>query len=145
MTDAEFFYFAKDLLDWVPPDMMQIAEVDGKAVGMSLSLPDFNEALRPLNGRVFQWGMPLGLLKFRRNCKKIKASRLIAMGVLEPYRRRGIIELLVLGAFQSAVTHGHSGSECGWTLEDNEAINHAIRDAGGTPYKTYRIYDKAFV
>jgi GNAT superfamily N-acetyltransferase len=142
MTDAEFHYFAKDLLDWVPPDMMQIAEVDGKAVGMSLSLPDFNEALRPLNGRVFQWGMPLGLLKFRRNCKKIKASRLIAMGVLEPYRRRGIIELLVLGAFQSAVTHGHNGSECGWTLEDNEAINHAIRDAGGMPYKTYRIYDK---
>ncbi|HEX4128628.1 MAG TPA: GNAT family N-acetyltransferase [Pirellulales bacterium] len=142
MTDAEFAYFAKDLLDWVPPELLLIAEVDGKPVGLTMALPDFNEALRPLDGRIFRWGMPLGLLQFRRNCRRIRSARLIALGVLEAYRRRGLVQLLIAEVMQSGLRQGYTGAACGWTLEDNDAINRAIAMTGATRYKTYRIYEK---
>ncbi|HWA97031.1 MAG TPA: GNAT family N-acetyltransferase [Pirellulales bacterium] len=143
MTDAEFAYFAKDLLDWVPPELLLMAEVNHRPVGLSMTLPDFNEAMRPLNGRVFRWGMPIGLLQFKRNCRRIKSGRLIALGVLEQYRNRGIVQLLIAGAMETTRRLGYGGCTCGWTLEDNHAINRAIELAGGRHYKTYRIYQKA--
>ncbi|HEX3869150.1 MAG TPA: hypothetical protein VHV77_01810 [Pirellulales bacterium] len=143
MTDAEFFFLARDLRNWVPPDFVQIAEVDGQLAGMSMLLPDFNEAMRPLNGRVFRWGMPLGLLQFRRNIRKLTTCRLAALGVLSQFRCRGLVELMIFNAVEVALRYGIVGAECGWTLEDNDTINHFIRECGGKRYKTYRIYERA--
>ncbi len=145
MTDAEFLFMAKDLVEWVPPDLLQIAEIDGRPVGMSMLMPDFNEAMRPLDGRVFRWGIPIGLLQFRRNIRRVRHCRLMALGVLPPYRRRGVVELLVDGVMNTMLRHGLVAGECGWTLEDNESINHAIRATGGTRYKTYRVYERTLV
>jgi GNAT superfamily N-acetyltransferase len=144
MTDAEFADFAGHLLAILPPDFLLFAEVDGHPAGFCLTLPDFNEAIRPLNGRIFHFGLPLGLLRFRRNCRRIKNVRLIALGVLEEYRRRGVSELLILRARETGRDHlGITGAELGWTLEDNQLINNAIEASGGKRYKTYRIFEKS--
>ena len=144
MTDSEFTHFASGLLDFVPPEMLMIAEVKGEPVGFTLLLPDFNEALRTINGRLFKWGLPLGLLKFRRESRKIKTGRLLALGVLEKFRRRGITEMLILSSLEAAKNIGHfSHTELGWTLEDNTLINRTIEAVGAKVYKTYRIYSKS--
>lgn len=141
MSDEEFMFFARDLLKFVPPDLLLMAEIDGRVVGLSMTLPDFNQAFLPLNGRIFRYGLPLGYFRFKRELRKVDACRLIALGVLEPYRRRGVAELLILEALRVGTKlHNYSGAELGWTLEDNDLINHAIEKSGAERYKTYRIF-----
>ncbi len=143
MTDEEFFFFARDLVKWVPPDLLLMAEVRGQVVGLAMTLPDFNEAFRPLNGEIFRWGLPIGYFQLKRNMRRIKAGRLIALGVLNAFRRRGVAELLILGTLSNARNnHGYTGAELSWTLEDNDLINRAIRTCGAELYKTFRIYQR---
>ena len=143
MTDLEFEDFAKGLVDWMPPELVLLAEIDGEVAGLAMTLPDFNEALKPLDGRLFRWGLPLGLWEFKRNLKKVRTGRLIALGVLEPFRRRGATELLILNTLIYAKKYANiDRAELGWTLEDNTLINRAIEASGGHRYKTYRIYER---
>ena len=59
MTDEEFEHFAGELKLEVDEDVTLIAEYDGKPVGLSLVFKDFNQALKPVNGRP----LPLGIIK----------------------------------------------------------------------------------
>ncbi|OYV85996.1 MAG: hypothetical protein B7Z73_12520, partial [Planctomycetia bacterium 21-64-5] len=124
MTDAEFHDLAKHLKVIAVPDWLLLAEVDGEPVGFSMTLPDLNEAIRPLNGRLFNWGLPLGLLRLYLNRRRIKAARLMALGILEPFRRRGVADLLILRTLEYAKhLAGFTGAELSWTLEDNSALS----------------------
>jgi GNAT superfamily N-acetyltransferase len=144
MTDAEFRAYGKFLAELAIPELLLLAEVDGQPVGFSLTLPDFNEALVDLNGRLTRWGLPTGYFKFRRNLRQIRTARLVTFGILDQYRRRGIAELLILRTLDYGKNVlGYSGAELGWTLEDNDSINRPIATVGGQKYKTYRIYEKA--
>jgi GNAT superfamily N-acetyltransferase len=146
MTDAEFTHYGKSLKHIAVPEMLCLAESDGQPIAFCMTLPDFNEAMKPLNGRLTSWGLPLGLWKFMRGLKRIRSARLVAIGILEPYRNRGIAELLILKTldYGKNVLH-YSGAELGWTLEDNSPINHTISVVGGQRYKTFRLYEKALV
>jgi len=126
----------------VPPKLLQFAEVDGEVAGFSLTLPDFYEAIRPLNGRLCTWGFPVGLARFLRNRRHIQTVRLLALGVLDKFRRRGISELLILRAAEATIECGFKGAELGWTLEDNYLINNTIEAVGAQHYKTFRIFEK---
>ena len=86
MTDREFDHLAKDLKLIIAPELCLLAEVDGKPAGFSLALPDFNQVLIHLNGRLF----PLGLFKLLYFKRRITRVRIITMGVLPEYRRMGI-------------------------------------------------------
>ncbi len=143
MTLAEFEHLAKFLSHLAVPDLLLIAEVNGRAVAFSLTLPDFNEAARRLNGRLFSYGLPIGLVRFWRSLKQVKTARLLALGVIPEYRRQGIAELLILRTFDyGAQVMGYTGAELSWTLEDNVLINRTIEAVGGRRYKTYRIYER---
>ena len=144
MTDAEIQHLAKQLKTIAMPELLLLAEVHGEPVGMSLTLPDLNEVIRPLDGRIFRWGLPIGLVQLYWNRKRARTARLMALGILEQYRRRGVVELLILrtldyGKHQAKFT----GAELSWTLEDNDLINRTIEAVGGRRYKTYRIYERA--
>jgi len=140
MTDAEFQHLAHSLKLLAVPELLLLAEVDGKPVGFSMTLPDINEAIKPLDGRLF----PLGLFKLRRNCRRIKTARMLTFGVVEGYRRRGISELMIVRTLDYGKnTVGYTGAELGWTLEDNDLINRTIEAVGAVRYKTYRIYQKS--
>jgi GNAT superfamily N-acetyltransferase len=143
MTLAEFEYLAKFLLHLAIPDLLLLAEVKGRPVAFSMTLPDFNEAARSVNGRLFPYGLPIGLIKFWRNLKHVKTARLLALGVIPEFRRQGIAELLILRTFDYGIGHmGYTGAELSWTLEDNALINRTIEAVGGKRYKTYRIYER---
>ena len=143
LSDAEFRYLATRLRKIIQENQVLLAEIDGKPVGFSVTLPDINEAIRPLNGRLTSWGLPLGLVRLMRGMKKITTARMVILDVLAGYRRRGIAEALIL----RTLDHGknvlrYSGAELGWTQEDNVLINRTIESVGGQRYKTYRIYQK---
>jgi GNAT superfamily N-acetyltransferase len=142
MTEAEFQYMARELVRFAKPELMLFSEVEGRPVGFSLSLPDINEALRDIDGRLFHYGLPIGLWKLLRGLKRIKTCRLLALGVIEGYRRRGVAELLILRTFDQGRSLGYTGAELSWTLEDNALVNRTIEAVGGRKYKTYRIFDR---
>lgn len=144
MTDAEFNYLAKHLKMIAMPDLLLLAELEGRPIGFSMTLPDLNEALRPLDGRLFRWGMPLGLVRLGRGRRQIRTARLLVLGVIDGFRRRGIAEMLILRTLDYGKNQAHfTGAELSWTLEDNHLINRTIAAVGGKRYKTYRIYERA--
>lgn len=146
MTDAEYADMAHDIIAYGKHELLLIAEVDGQPVGFSMSMPDVNEALVPLDGRIFHWGLPLGYLKFRKALRTVSVARMLILGVLPEFRRRGIAEMLILKAFDAGMNQlGYRGAELSWTLEDNELINRTIASVGGKRYKTYRIYQQAIL
>jgi GNAT superfamily N-acetyltransferase len=120
-----------------------IAEADGKAVGFSVTLPDLNEAIRPLKGRLTTLGLPIGLVRLAWRARRIKTARMLVLVVLEGYRRRGVSELLILRTLDYGKNVlKYTGAELSWTLEDNDLINRAIEAVGARRYKTYRIYQR---
>ncbi|HOW89479.1 MAG TPA: hypothetical protein PL037_04285 [Elusimicrobiales bacterium] len=139
MTDGELDELARGLKPLLKPEYLYFARVDGKAAGFVLLLPDFNTALKHVNGAL----TPLNLLPFLyRMFSPIRRGRLLALGVKKEFRNRGIELLLIKQAFASAARMGWEYADLSWTLEDNEAINNAITAVGGKVYKRFRIYEK---
>jgi GNAT superfamily N-acetyltransferase len=142
MTDDEFNYQVKKLKDIVWPDFVVFAEVEGKAIGFNLVVPDVNQALIKMDGELFSWHDPFALVKFL-TCK-FDDTREMAMGVLPEYRKKGLEAVLYLEALKTGNKRKIKGGELSWTLEDNEGINNGIAAMGGKIIKKYRIYEKKF-
>ena len=140
VTDKEFDHIAKDMKTLAVADLVLIAEVKGEPVAFSMTLPDLNQALAKVGGRLTTFGIPIGLAKFLWHMRKINRARLITLGVKEPYRKRGIDAILYLDTLRAARKLGYVGGEISWTLEDNLLVNRSIEMMGGKRYKTYRIY-----
>jgi len=143
LTEAEFRFFANRLAQLAIADQVLLAEIDGRTVGFSITLPDINEAVRPLNGRLTKWGLPLGLARFAFRKRHITTARMIVLDVLKQYRRRGVAEMLILCTLDYGKNVlGYTGAELGWTIEDNYLVNRTIEAVGARRYKTYRVYQK---
>ena len=122
---------------------MLLAEADGQTVGFSITLPDMNEAIRPLRGRLTTFGIPIGLVRLLWRMRRVKSARMLVLVVREEYRRRGVSELLILNTLEFGKNIlGYTSAELGWTLEDNYLINRTVERVGAKRYKTYRIYEK---
>ena len=140
MTEAEFNYQVKKLKDIVWPDFVVFAEVDGKAIGFNLVVPDVNQALIKMNGELFSLSDPFAVVKFLTT--KFNDTREMAMGVLPEYRKKGLEAILYLDALKTGKKRHVKGGELSWTLEDNIGINSGIEAMGGKIIKKYRIYEK---
>lgn len=137
MTREEFDHLAKHLKSVVVPDLALLAEVDGKPVAFSLTLPDLNQALIHASGRL----LPTGLLKILYHEKKIDMVRVIIMGVVPEYRNLGIDAMLYLDTWKNATARGYNRGEMSWILENNTPMNRAMQMLGGEVYKIYRMYE----
>jgi GNAT superfamily N-acetyltransferase len=138
MTDNEFTHMAKDLKSVVDPDLALIAEINGEPVGFSLALPDINQALIKINGRLF----PFGIVKLLWYMRKVDTFRVITLGVKEPYRKIGIEGLFYFETFRRGLDKGYQMAEMSWVLEDNVLMSRGIESIGAKLYKRYRIYEK---
>ena len=138
LTEEEFLYTAKQLRKIVIPDLALVAEREGKIVGFNLCIPDINQALKKINGRLF----PFGIFKFLYYSRKIRTVRGLTLGIKKEYR-------YILGPlFYSKIGEisrekGYFNWEIGWVLEDNNIVNNAImRKLNPKLYKKYRIFAK---
>jgi GNAT superfamily N-acetyltransferase len=138
MTEEEKVFMAKKLKPLITPELMIMAEVNGKPAAFFVALPDYNQVLGKINGKLG----PLALLKFLWYSRKIRDIRVMAMGVTEEYRKKGIEGLLYLEAFKAAVKKGYQRAEMSWILEDNLLVQRGCELMGGNLYKKYRIYEK---
>lgn len=138
MTGSEITHMAKQLKPVVEPKLCAFAEVDGEAVGFVLGLPDFNVALKHVNGRLF----PFGVAKLLWHKRKIAHCRTITLGLKPGFRGRGLDALLIAHLFMEARKVGIWKGECSWILEDNLDMRHGLERSGAFVDKTYRLYEK---
>ena len=141
-TEAEIEFMTEELKPLIVPEFAWIAEIGSEPVGFTLCLPDINVVLRDLNGQLTRFGLPIGLIKLLLYKKRVQKGRLIALGVVEKYRRAGIAEMLVLRVMEETMVKRGITGELSMTLEDNFMINRFLEAIGADRYKTYRIYRK---
>ena len=142
-TEEEFLEEAKELQQLVDPDVFPIAEYNGEMVGFFMGLPDYNIALKHVNGRL-NW---LGILKFLWYRRQIDQGRVIAICSLPEYRRKMVPLALIYLGMKGGTLKGkpYKRAELSWVWEDNFPSRKLIEASGAERYKTYRIYEKSLV
>ncbi|MFB6284968.1 MAG: N-acetyltransferase [Candidatus Bipolaricaulia bacterium] len=139
LTEREFRDMAHDLKQVVDPDLGVVIERGDEPVAFGLALPDFNQALQPINGRLF----PFGLFKLLWHKRKIDRMRLMTLGIKAQHRGRGVDALLYLRMIRSIMASSYERCECSWVLEDNRKMQQTMERAKADIYKRYRIYERA--
>jgi hypothetical protein len=147
LTRREINKMASDFRLLLLPEITCIVSIGGEPAGVAVALPNLNELVRDLGGKLF----PLGFPKFlwRLKVERPRSGRLIFLGIRKKWRH--VRKYAGLSAFMYAQMNeggrklGMREGELGWTLEDNGRVNAGIQMMGGTLYKRYRLYEKPLV
>ncbi len=143
-TEAEFREMGHGLARIIDDGFVQVAELEGEPAGMIVLLPNLNEIIRDLNGRL----LPLGWLKLLWRLKRAypKSARVALMGVRKRYQNsfQGVVItfMLIDGLIEPAMNRDMVDVEMSWILERNERMWRIIESLGGERYKRYRLYQK---
>lgn len=144
-TRAEAKKMASDFRLLLMPEMTCIVSIDGEPAAMALALPNLNELVRGLDGKLLPLGLPK--LLWRLKVEGPKSARLIMLGVRKKYRlsrKYAALTLFMYAEMNDGAREVHvREGELSWTLEDNGRINAGIAMMGAKHYKTYRVYEKA--
>ena len=136
ITDAEVAFQAENLKPVLDENWAMIAELDGEVVGAALTLPDVDQALARMGGRL----LPFGWWHFLRRRRYIDRLRVFALGVRNEYQHLGVAAALYERHIETAAGRGPRGGHMGWILETNEPMNRAMEGMGGRVVQKYRIY-----
>ncbi|MFZ2097677.1 MAG: hypothetical protein WAV05_13675, partial [Anaerolineales bacterium] len=134
MTKADFNRLAGKMKMFIDPDLALFAEAEGKPIGFCVAIPDVNQVLIHLNGRLF----PLNWLRVKPLIRKINVASFKLMGLLEEYRHRGIDAILYLEVVKAIFNKGYTWLDGSITSEYNPAINLLANRLGAQRYKHYR-------
>ena len=144
-TQEEMTALGNNLKMLVTGDYIAIAEYKGEPAAMAVSLPNINDWIKGLNGRL----LPFGWAKLGWNLlgRPPRSVRMPLMGLRKAYHGTalgGILGMATLARVRSYhVSRGTTTGELSWILEDNTRMRRMIETFGGRPYKTYRIYERA--
>jgi hypothetical protein len=143
-TREEFQAIGKELLMLLPSDFIQIAEIDGEAAAFVALLPNINEAIADLDGRL----LPFGWVKLIRRLKVDfpKTARVALMGVRQKYQNTrfgpALAFMVIKESTDAGIARGIERCEMSWVLDHNRAMRNIIEGIGGEITKRYRMYEK---
>jgi hypothetical protein len=144
-SQAELKKLAEDLKLILIPDLTYITDVDGEAAAVAIALPNVNEMIGDLRGKLLPLGLPR--LLWRLKVKGPKTARLILLGIRKKYRHvrkyAGLSAYLYTKMNQAGQRLNIQWGELSYTLEDNAPVNLGIKFMGGKIYKTYRLYERS--
>jgi hypothetical protein len=144
-TKKEADKMAADLKMFLITDITRLVMIDGEPAAVALAMPNLNELIGDLNGKL----LPFGLVKllYRLKVRGAKSGRLILLGIKKKFRVQrkyaGLSLFLYAEMNDGGRRCGMTWGELGWTLEDNAAVNTGIKMMGAKRAKTYRIYEKS--
>ncbi len=119
-------------------DWFMIAEQNGQTIGMAITIPDINQALKKMRGRV----LPLGWWHLLRKRRYIDRMRIGFLGVLPEFEHTGAGAALYIEHFETAARTGLTHGEAGWILETNSSMNRGLEAMGGRIAKRCRVYER---
>jgi GNAT superfamily N-acetyltransferase len=118
--------------------MIAEREDTGEVVGMAITVPDVNQVLARMNGRL----LPFGWWRFLNKGRIIDRVRVGFLGVKPEYQHTGVAAKLYVEHFNAAAERPQTGGEMGWILETNTAMNRGMEAMGGRVVKRYRVYER---
>jgi hypothetical protein len=139
-TQEDLDTYAQDLQLVFDKHWFMVAEkVDtGESVGVAITVPDINQVLKRMNGRI----LPLGWWHFLRRAKIMNRVRVGFLGVKPEYQHTGVAAGLYIEHFDMAEERPQTWGEMGWILETNDAMNRGMEGMGGRVVKKYRVYER---
>jgi len=140
LSESQFRYMAKDLKTIIDTDFAHVAEVEGIPVAFSVALPDLNQALKHINGKL----VPFGILKLLYYARKIHQIRTALMGVIPEFQGKGIDALLHKQTIENGLAKGFDSAELSWILESNVDMIRVAERIGASVEKRYRMYTKTY-
>lgn len=144
LTEAELEHLARELKPLIDPDLVAIGMVDDEPAAMMVALPDLNQAIADLNGRLAPFGW--AKLFWRLKAGRIRRLRVPLMGVRRSHRGSLPSAALMVRMFETlngaAHRKGYREAELSWVLEDNAPMRHVIESFGARSRKVYRVYEK---
>jgi GNAT superfamily N-acetyltransferase len=133
--------YAMDLQLVYDRNWFMIAEdEDGDTVAAAITIPDINQVLKKMKGRL----LPLGWWHYLNKRRIIDQVRVGFLGVLPEYQHTGVAAALYIEHFNMAAAHGVTFGEAGWILEDNSSMNRGLEAMGGEVVKRCRVYERVF-
>jgi GNAT superfamily N-acetyltransferase len=138
LTEHEVRHYAKTLKPFLDENWAYVAEKDGETVGAALSLPDYNQVLKHLDGRLLPWRV----VKALRARKQIDRVRVFALGVKPDWQHTGIAAKFYERHFDAATRTPQIWGEMGWILETNTNMNRAMEAMGGRIVRRFRLFER---
>jgi GNAT superfamily N-acetyltransferase len=140
-SDKDLDHYAQELQLVFDREWFMVAETpEGEPVGVAITVPDVNQVLKRMGGRL----LPLGWWHFLRKKRIVDECRVGFLGVKQEYQHTGVAALMYLEHFDLAEVELISKGEMGWILETNIAMNRAMQAMHGRIVKRYRIYERRF-
>ncbi len=145
LTEPEIADVGVKLKPIVFNDLIRIAELDGRPVAFMITLPDLNEAIKPLSGSLFPFGWAKLLWWLRK--PQVRTMRVPLMGVIKELQSSRMASQLAFMMIEyirrpAIRDYGATRGEIGWVLDDNQGMN-AIADAiDSRVNKVYQVYEK---
>jgi GNAT superfamily N-acetyltransferase len=137
-TKRDLDGFAMDLQLVYDRDWFMIAANDVETVAAAISIPDINQVLKKMRGRL----LPLGWWYYLTRRRIIDRCRVGFLGVLPEYQHTGVAAALYMEHFDMAAKTRIKRGEAGWILEDNHSMNRGLEAMGGRVVKRCRIYER---
>jgi GNAT superfamily N-acetyltransferase len=141
-----FVPYSKEDLDAYAMDLQlvfdrhwfMVAENDTETVAIAITIPDLNQVLKRMRGRL----LPLGWWYYLNRSRLTDRVRVGFLGVLPEYQHTGVAALLYMEHFDMAAQRPQTGGEMGWILESNTAMNRGMEAMGGRIVKRFRVYER---
>ncbi|MCK8457008.1 MULTISPECIES: GNAT family N-acetyltransferase [Sphingomonas] len=126
-------------------DLIRIAELDGKPVAFMITLPDLNEAIKPLNGSLLPFGWAKLLWWLRK--PKVRTVRVPLMGVvkeLQASRMASQLAFMMIEYIRRASVEHYDAkrAEIGWILDDNQGMRSIAETIESRVNKVYQVYER---
>jgi hypothetical protein len=138
LTDEEFDFITGSLQQITDPELVMLAKSDGKVVGGVICLPDWNEVFKSWKGKIF----PFNWIDMFTKKKKIKCLRIVILGVLPEYQKKGLDAVMYYEILKRGLAKGMTWAEASYIVEDNLPMFKPLMNIGGQVYKTYKVMEK---
>jgi GNAT superfamily N-acetyltransferase len=119
-------------------DWFMVAELKGETVAMAISIPDINQVLKKMKGRL----LPFGWWHYLNKGRIMNGVRVGFLGVMPEHQHTGAAALLYMEHYDMAEKTPQKWGEPGWILEDNHSMNRGLEAMGATVVKRYRVYER---
>lgn len=143
LTEAETDYMGKSMKPLLNPRMTSLVEFNGEPIAFMIALPNLNEAIEGLNGKILPFGW--AKLLWRLKVAGLKTARVPLMGVRRSVSKDMLSSLLpyimIDMVRREGLKMGYTHIELSWILEDNLPMRRMIEGLDAKPYKTYRVYE----
>ena len=137
-TEEEFDHMAEDLKLIANPDLVLLVFSGERLIGVSIPLPNINEILLRMNGRLF----PFGIFRLLFGKNRLRMLRIAIMGVHPDFHNKGIDAIFAYETYKRGEALGYYGATFSWILEDNYPLRNMLETWGTEMYRKYRVYQK---